>query len=51
MDTYKNPFESISKRVEDLLSQMTLEEKIAELNLVLYCLSHLKKILICHLFL
>lgn len=36
MDTYENPSESIGKRVEDLLSQMTLEEKIAELNLVPY---------------
>lgn len=36
MDIYENPSEPIDKRVEDLLSQMTLEEKIAELNLVPY---------------
>lgn len=33
MDIYENPSEPLEKRVEDLLSQMTLEEKIAELNL------------------
>lgn len=36
MDIYENPSEPMEKRVEDLLSQMTLEEKIAELNLLPY---------------
>ena len=36
MDIYENPLEPMEKRVEDLLSQMTLEEKIAELNLLPY---------------
>lgn len=36
MDIYENPSEPMDKRVEDLLLQMTLEEKIAELNLVPY---------------
>lgn len=32
MDIYKNPNASVQQRVEDLLAQMTLEEKIAQLG-------------------
>lgn len=35
-DVYENPELPISQRVDDLLSRMTLEEKIAELNLLPY---------------
>lgn len=36
MDIYENPSAPLEERVKDVLSQMTLEEKIAELNLIPY---------------
>ena len=36
MDIYENPSAPLEERVKDVLSQMTLEEKIAELNLMPY---------------
>ncbi len=32
MEAYKNPELSVSERVEDLISRMTLEEKVAQLS-------------------
>lgn len=31
MDTYENPTATIAARVDDLLSQMTLEEKVGQM--------------------